>query len=51
MSNVAYVLKDKGNTAIYTVKPNSTVLDAIKLMADKGIGALVVRGGPTCLNN
>ena len=42
MSNVAHVLKDKGNTAIHTVKPNSTVLDAIKLMADKGIGALVV---------
>lgn len=42
MSNVAHVLKDKGNPAIYSVKPNSTVLDAIKLMAEKGIGALVV---------
>ena len=42
MSNVATVLKDKGNTAIYTVTPDTTVLDAIKLMADKGIGALVV---------
>lgn len=42
MSNVATVLKDKGNTAIYTVTPDTTVLDAIKLMANKGIGALVV---------
>jgi CBS domain-containing protein len=42
MTNVATVLKDKDNQAIYTVAPDSTVLDAIKIMADKGIGALVV---------
>ena len=42
MTNVAQVLKDKVHQAIYTISPEATVLEAISLMADKGIGALVV---------
>ena len=42
MTNVAQVLKHKEHQAIYTIKPDATVLEAITLMADKGIGAVVV---------
>ena len=42
MTNVAQVLKDKVHQAIYTISPEATVFEAISLMADKGIGALVV---------
>lgn len=42
MLNVAHVLKRKTEQQIYTIHPDATVLDAISLMADKGIGALVV---------
>jgi CBS domain-containing protein len=42
MSNVAQVIQDKVEQTIFTIRPESTVLEAISLMADKGIGALVV---------
>ncbi|MFW2045796.1 CBS domain-containing protein [Acinetobacter variabilis] len=42
MTNVAQVLSDKVHQAVYTIRPDSTVLEAISLMAEKGIGALVV---------
>ncbi|OTG77621.1 histidine kinase [Acinetobacter sp. ANC 5054] len=42
MTTVAQVLKDKAYKEIYTIAPDSTVLEAISLMAEKGIGALVV---------
>lgn len=42
MTNVAHVLKDKVNQEIFTVNPADTVFSAIKLMAEKGIGAVVV---------
>ena len=42
MTNVAQVLGDKVHQAVYTIRPDSTVLEAISLMAEKGIGALVV---------
>lgn len=42
MTNVAQVLSDKVHQAVYTICPDSTVLEAISLMAEKGIGALVV---------
>lgn len=38
---VSNVLKSKGNT-VYHIDPNSTVYEAIKLMSEKRIGALVV---------
>lgn len=42
MPNVAHVLSDKPNDAVYSIQPEATVLEAIRLMAEKGIGALVV---------
>ena len=42
MTTVAQVLQDKPQHAIHTITPDETVLKAISLMADKGIGALVV---------
>ncbi|WP_130802765.1 CBS domain-containing protein [Acinetobacter ihumii] len=42
MTNVAQVIQDKAEQAIYTISPDATVLEAISIMADKGIGALVV---------
>lgn len=41
MTNVAQVIQDKAEQAIYTVSPDATVLEAISIMAEKGIGALV----------
>ena len=35
------VLKDKGKN-VWTISPEAKVIDALKLMSDKGIGALVV---------
>jgi len=42
MTKVAQVLQDKSEQTIFTIRPDSTVFEAITLMADKGIGALVV---------
>jgi CBS domain-containing protein len=42
MTTVKNVLNDKSNHAIFTIRPNDTVFSAIKLMAEKGIGAVVV---------
>lgn len=45
MTTVAEILRDKGNSAIYSVSPRSTMLDALKMMAEKGVGALLVLDG------
>ena len=42
MTKVLHVWQDKARHEIYTIRPEATVLEAISLMADKGIGALVV---------
>lgn len=42
MTNVARVIQDKIEQTIFTISPEATVLEAISLMADKGIGAVVV---------
>lgn len=45
MTIVAQVIKNKSEQDIFTISPEATVLEAIKIMADKGIGALVVAEG------
>lgn len=45
MKTVADILRFKPNQALHTIAPTATVLEAISLMADKGIGALVVMEG------
>lgn len=42
MASVMDVLRAKGSSQVYAVRPTAKILDAIKLMADKGVGALVV---------
>ena len=42
MTTVAVVLQNKNNIEISTIQPEATVLEAITLMASKGIGAVVV---------
>jgi CBS domain-containing protein len=44
MNYVRDILNAKDKT-VYTVPPDSTVYDALKLMSDKAIGALVVMDG------
>ncbi len=42
MTIVAQVIKNKAVQSIFTISPNATVLEAIKIMTEKGVGALVV---------
>ncbi len=41
MNNVAEIIKLKGNR-VFTITPNITVFEALKILAEKNIGALVV---------
>lgn len=42
MTTVASILKSKRDPAIHSIGPDASVYDAVKLMADKQIGALLV---------
>lgn len=44
MKLVKHLLEEKGNE-IWSIEPDRSVLDAIKMMAEKGIGALLVMDG------
>lgn len=44
MTTVAQILKTKGHE-IHLVRPNDTVADALQLMADRNIGAVLVMEG------
>jgi len=44
MRLVKHLLEGKGN-ALYAIEPNKPVLDAIRMMADKTVGALLVMEG------
>ena len=45
MKPIAEILKSKASNALFTVSPSTTVLEAVTIMADKGIGSLVVMEG------
>ena len=46
MATVSQILRSKPDRAVHTIAPGATVYDAVKLMAEKNIGAvLVVEGG------
>jgi len=45
MNTVANLLKSKAHQSVHTITPEASVLDAIRLMADKNIGALLVMEG------
>jgi CBS domain-containing protein len=44
MTTVRQVLKEKGNF-VYSVGPNATILDALKLMDDNKVGAVLIMDG------
>jgi len=41
MKKIRHLLEDKGNE-VWSVSPDASVYDAIRIMADKNVGALVV---------
>ena len=46
MTTVTQILQSKPDKTVYTIGPAASVFDAVKLMAEKNIGALpVVEGG------
>jgi len=42
MQTAAQILKSKPSQTVHTIEPAATVFDAVKLMADKNVGALLV---------
>jgi CBS domain-containing protein len=42
MKNAADILREKQTVEVYSVSPDATVYEALKIMADKDIGALLV---------
>lgn len=44
MKSVHDILKIKGND-VWSVKPGDTIFDSLRVMADKGVGALLVMDG------
>jgi len=42
MKTAAQILRSKPDQTVYTITPTASVFDAVKLMAEKSIGALVV---------
>ncbi|MDA8447483.1 CBS domain-containing protein [Paracidovorax valerianellae] len=45
MTAVADILQSKPSAEVHTIGPSDSMLDALRLMADKGIGALLVMEG------
>ena len=45
MSTVADILKSKSNSAVVSLRPEHSVFEALRLMAEKGIGAVLVMAG------
>jgi CBS domain-containing protein len=45
MKIVAHILKSKPEQTVYTITPAASVFDAVKMMAEKSIGALLVTEG------
>jgi len=42
MKTIGDILRAKASQNVYTIAPDASVLDAIRLMAEKSIGALIV---------
>lgn len=45
MQTVAHLLRGKANQTVCRIEPDATVLDALTLLAEKSIGALMVMEG------
>lgn len=49
MQTVADILRSKADSTVYTIAPEAMVYDAIEMMNDRRIGALVVREGESII--
>lgn len=47
MTTVAEILKSKTSSMVFAITPTATVYEALRLMAEQGIGALLVKDGET----
>ncbi len=47
MTTVAQILRSKSDNTVYTIAPEAPVLEAVRLMAERNIGALLVKDGAT----
>jgi CBS domain-containing protein len=47
MKKVAQILRSKSDPAVHTIAPTASVFDALTLMAEKNIGALLILEGET----
>lgn len=45
MATIAQIINSKSDKSIFTTTPDASVLDALKLMAEKNIGAVLVMEG------
>jgi CBS domain-containing protein len=45
VTSVASILKSKGSQAVHSIAPTASVFDAVKLMAEQNVGALLVIHG------
>ena len=45
MNTIRHILQLKGSDIVWSISPDGTVYAALRLMADKGVGALVVMEG------
>ena len=45
MKTVAAILQAKADRTVYTIRPDAPVFEAIRLMSEKGIGAVLVTEG------
>jgi CBS domain-containing protein len=47
MKNVAHILRSKSDPTVHTIGLTASTFDAVKLMAEKNIGALLIMEGET----
>ena len=47
MTTVAQILRSKSDNTVYTIAPEASVLEAVRVMAERNIGALLVKDGAT----
>jgi CBS domain-containing protein len=45
MKYIANILKSKADASVYAIAPTASMFDALKLMAEKNIGSLLVKDG------
>ena len=47
MKNVDHILRSKSDPTVHTLVPTASMFDAVKLMAEKDVGALLIMEGET----